>query len=177
MSTENKSANAFDPSVKVAIEEGFASLGVDRLWYKPEKCFKVNPRIRGNLIEAQGFVHEKYGPFTALCFQLIEPTAVVHGDGPEATVITANPGDEIMIVATEKLQKLIQYANHPTMMAEFIVTCLGEMPLKDDQTMWRYHVQAKPPVPKLNAVADAFAALAAASTPTESTGAKLPSNT
>lgn len=153
--------NAFQPGKTVGIEEGFASLGLDRLWYKPELCFKVNPRIRGFLIEAQGFVHEKFGPFTALVFRLTEETAVVNGDGPEAQIVTAYPGDEIMIVATEKLQKLIQYANHPTEMAEFIVNCLGEMPLKADQTMWRYHVQGAQPVSRDNAALQAFAQLAA----------------
>lgn len=158
---------------KPEVPEGFVSLGLDRLFYKPEKCMDVQRTLRGYLKEANVMGHDgENGPFTALVFELTEDCVAVAGDTDDAEVVQVKAGDEIMIVATEKLQKLIQYANHPTQMAEFVITVLGKINLKGKKTMWRYHVAGGKPVPRPTAT-ELFAELTAGVNPAGN-GAPLP---
>lgn len=132
-----------------AIPAGFENFGTDRLLYKPELCGKA--RLRGFLIDAVLMGEDKPvdDQWTALVFRLTEPTLGVAGkEGDIEKVIEVGAGDEIMIPVTEKLQKLVPYAKHPTQMAEFIVDVIGKIKLDPagKKTMWRYRVVGAPPV-------------------------------
>lgn len=132
-----------------AIPEGFENFGTDRLLYKPELC--GTRRLRGFLIDAVKMGEDKPvdDQWVALVFRLTEPTLGVAGkEGEEEKVVEVAVGEEILIPVTEKLEKLIPYAKHPTQMAEFIVDVIGKIKLDPagKKTMWRYRVVGAPPV-------------------------------
>jgi hypothetical protein len=127
-----------------AIPEGFTTVGTDRLLYKPEHCAKVNPRIQGFLTESVMLGLDTDKPFHALIFRLTKPSVACEGEGDDPAIVEIPAGEEIMIVATEKLKPLIQYANHEEKCAEFIVDVIGKVKLDGGKTMWRYRVAGGP---------------------------------
>lgn len=135
-----------------ALPAGFESLGTDRLLYKPEKCAHLTEvdgkavngsRIYGALLDCVAMNEDDpKNKWHALVVQVKEAVPAVAGsdenDETKDRIVLVTAGEEILIPVTEKLQKLVAFALHPTQMADVIIDVIGKIALPKDKTMWRY---------------------------------------
>jgi hypothetical protein len=125
------------------IEDDFVSLGTDRLFFNPEKCSVdddgENVQLRGYAMEAVEYPPKgkNKDPWHAIVIRTTAPTKAVDGD----EVVDVPAGEEVLIVATERLKKLIPFALHEEKVAEVIIDVIGKIDLPDNKTMWRYRTQ------------------------------------
>jgi hypothetical protein len=139
--TEEVVDTSFDTEVfeQEALGDDFVSLGTDRLMYKPELCGRRD--LRGYLVEAIEMEPSKKDqePYHLLVFRTTRPTLGVDGDGK--TVVPVPVGSEIIIVATERLKRLIPFAMNVEKCPEINIHVIGKIALKNGNEMWRYDAQ------------------------------------
>lgn len=136
----------------------FTDLGLDRFMYKPESCQGM-PLV-GMLIGFEEFGRDskdKDDWWDALVFRTTQPTKVVSkNDKAEEIVIDCEVGEEVMVPVSEKLKKLVGYAKHEKLMAEFFIQPLKKEVLEINpktgeviKSMWRFKVGGAQPVPRV----------------------------
>ena len=140
----------------VNMPDRFTDLGLDRYMYKPESCGGM-PLV-GMLIGFEEFGRDSKNKddwWDALVFRTTQPTKVVaKNDKAEEIVVDCEAGEEVMIAVTEKLKKLIGYAKHEKLMAEFYILPLKKEVLElnakgeVEKSMWRFKVGGAQPVPR-----------------------------
>lgn len=160
---------SFARNAEAALPEGFATMGLDRLFYKPAKCLgAVIQGIPWEVVRLEG----ENDFFEAYAIKLTKPckACLQDKDNPDADsdgdiVVDVQAGDEILISVTEKLKLLKPYVIHPELCVEFIIMPLGAIRIggTDDKpkTMHRYKVGGGKPMKRVDVAGASFAALAA----------------
>lgn len=124
---------------KSAGKSRFVKVVTDRAMYKADECGKAT--ITGFLVGVKHFPDGDNGPWDAFIIRATEPTKGVDFEGK---VVTVNPGEELLLVRTAKLQALDRAATHPSKMGEVQITPKQKIKIGGGRTMWTYDVAINP---------------------------------
>jgi len=152
-------------SASTATDEGlddFVKLSVTRRFFKPAVCKDKDGNhyaLRGHLMRTEVITSPQYGPTPVLIVRLTKPTMVCDD---EDKLIQAEIGDDAMIVAGDKLEKLMRFADDPNVVGEVYIKPLRLEKLKNGHTMWVYDVRmGKLPRPRHEVEAELIAGFSA----------------
>ncbi len=142
--SEDKSTVSDKQGAAGSVVDEFVEIVTERYMYNVEKCGKV-PLVGFmlNLLEMPPI--ERAGKMMEWSAFLIKTTAPTKGIGRDETVLDLPIGSEVLIPATNELQKFMsRAATSETMVFEVRIIPKVKIDIGKGQEMWTYTLAAKP---------------------------------
>lgn len=130
-----------------ADKTAWETLHIDRRFYKPDLCAEFGG-LEGYIIDIEqgqaDIAKNPKNPQGLFDMIILRATAAFPYVDENKQVRSGSPGEDVILVMTDRLKKLEMLNRHPEKVARVRILPLEKITLKNDRKLWRYSAEMDP---------------------------------